>query len=75
MNLHRMPRRLSIRGTSAIDDSGDKVLRPDEDDDEPDDRAPETPTDEPAPIPIQDPPPGDGATEPLTVTCPSSCPT
>jgi hypothetical protein len=32
-----------------------------------DDEAPETPTDEPSPIPVQDPPSGDRARPPLTV--------
>jgi hypothetical protein len=45
----------------------------DGEDDDDDDEAPETPTDEPSPIPIQDPP-AEPSSEPLTVTCLSSCP-
>src|SRR3954453_11882470 len=36
-------------------------------DDDDDEEAPETPTDEPSPIPVQDPPVGDRAPPPMTV--------
>lgn len=43
-------------------------------DDDDEDEAPETPTDEPPPIPIQEPPADERPGVPLTVTCPSSYP-
>jgi len=46
-----------------------------DDEDNDNDEAPETPTDEPPPIPIQDPPADQSPGVPLTVTCLSSCPT
>ncbi len=39
------------------------------------DQAPETPTNEPEPVPIQDPPPDETPAAPMSVTYLSSCPT
>ena len=47
----------------------------DDEEDNDNDEAPETPTDEPPPIAIQDPPADQSPGVPLTVTCLSSCPT
>jgi len=53
-----------------------QLINPPVDDEEDDSsEAPETPTDEPPPIPIQDPPADQSPGVPLTVTCLSSCPT
>jgi hypothetical protein len=51
-------------GGTAGEHSGQK---PERNADRGDDEAPETPTDEPSPIPVQDPPSGDRARPPLTV--------
>jgi hypothetical protein len=68
-------RRLSSHGSCIADDNPLDLAPTDGEEDESDNEAPETPTDEPPPIPIQDPPPPSSTGEPLTVTCPSSCPT
>jgi hypothetical protein len=66
-------------GHDEVDMAGVRKKPPhfDEDDDEeqdhpgdPDNEAPETPTDEPAPVPIRDPPSHDAPKPPLTVRLP-----
>ena len=47
--------------------SGEPGKTPPRDDDRDDDEAPATPTDEPAPIPVQDPPSDERPHPPLTV--------